>query len=428
MVLTLHITVYIIWYYTRRLDMQLLKEKLPARLMKRIIIPTIGGILLIVFSSLVLYEALSVEVVLAKDGKVHRVKTHANTVEELLEELGIELDQHDYLSNDLKETLQQGMNIEYKQAKKIILTVDGEEKEFYTTAGTLEEFFEEEQLTFTEHDELSHQPHQEITENLHITAKKAYPVTIQDGGRENRYVWTTGGSVSQLLEQQDITLNELDQVSPQLEAEVGPDTTIMITRIEKVTEVVEETIPFDVERKKDNQLAKGKEKVISEGQEGLVEKTIEITLENGKEVNREVIQEEVKQESKNKVIAVGTKEPTVTKVASTSQSKSTKSASKEPSSGKVLYMNATAFTANCKGCSGITATGINLKANPHMKVIAVDPNVIPLGSKVWVEGYGTAIAGDTGGSIKGNRIDAHFPTKAEAYKFGKRTVKVKILE
>src|SRR6185312_4204885 len=75
------------------------------------------------------------------------------------------------------------------------------------------------------------------------------------------------------------------------------------------------------------------------------------------------------------------------------------------SSVKSMYMEATAYTAYCNGCSGTTRTGIDLRANPHLKVIAVDPNVIPLGTKVHVEGYGYAIAGDTGGAIKGNIID-----------------------
>ena len=74
-------------------------------------------------------------------------------------------------------------------------------------------------------------------------------------------------------------------------------------------------------------------------------------------------------------------------------------------------MTATAYTAHCNGCSGITRTGINLRSNPNLKVIAVDPNIIPLGSKVWVEGYGYAVAGDTGGAIKGMKIDLHVPTK-----------------
>ena len=85
-------------------------------------------------------------------------------------------------------------------------------------------------------------------------------------------------------------------------------------------------------------------------------------------------------------------------------------------------MSATAYTAYCNGCSGITATGINLRANPNVKVIAVDPNVIPLGSKVWVEGYGHAIAGDTGGAIKGNRIDLFVPTKRAGISFRQEKV------
>ncbi|MBN6886862.1 3D (Asp-Asp-Asp) domain-containing protein/LysM repeat protein [Cytobacillus horneckiae] len=95
---------------------------------------------------------------------------------------------------------------------------------------------------------------------------------------------------------------------------------------------------------------------------------------------------------------------------------------------KELTMEATAYTATCEGCSGVTATGINLLENPDMKVISVDPNVIPLGSKVYVEGYGKAIAGDTGGAIKGNKIDVFIPNKDDAINFGRQTLKVTILD
>ncbi|MFB7141498.1 LysM peptidoglycan-binding domain-containing protein [Gottfriedia sp. NPDC056225] len=94
---------------------------------------------------------------------------------------------------------------------------------------------------------------------------------------------------------------------------------------------------------------------------------------------------------------------------------------------KVVTVEATAYTASCKGCSGVTATGINLKKNPNMKVISVDPNLIPLGSKVYVEGYGEAIAGDTGGAIKGHRIDVFVANKQDAINFGRKQVKVTIL-
>ncbi|MDM5330085.1 LysM peptidoglycan-binding and 3D domain-containing protein [Neobacillus sp. CF12] len=97
------------------------------------------------------------------------------------------------------------------------------------------------------------------------------------------------------------------------------------------------------------------------------------------------------------------------------------------SSSKEIIVEATAYTASCEGCSGITATGINLIENPNQKVISVDPSVIPLGSRVYVEGYGEAIAGDTGGAIKGNKIDVFIPSKQDAINFGRKQLKVTIL-
>ena len=94
---------------------------------------------------------------------------------------------------------------------------------------------------------------------------------------------------------------------------------------------------------------------------------------------------------------------------------------------KEMTVTATAYTAYCEGCSGTTAYGIDLRANPNRKVIAVDPRVIPLGTKVWVEGYGEAIAGDTGGAIKGNKIDVFIPSQQNAIAWGVKTVKLRVL-
>ena len=94
---------------------------------------------------------------------------------------------------------------------------------------------------------------------------------------------------------------------------------------------------------------------------------------------------------------------------------------------QTMTVEATAYTAYCAGCSGITANGTDIRSNPNLKVIAVDPKVIPLGSNVWVEGYGYAVAGDTGGAIKGNIIDLFMPNIDDAYKWGRRTVRVKVL-
>ncbi|SFH55947.1 3D domain-containing protein [Pisciglobus halotolerans] len=95
------------------------------------------------------------------------------------------------------------------------------------------------------------------------------------------------------------------------------------------------------------------------------------------------------------------------------------------SSAKTIVVSATGYSTKEAGLSTHTATGIDLTKNP--RVIAVDPSVIPLGSKVEIPGYGVAIAGDTGGAIKGNRIDVHFPTVQQAMNWGRKTVTIKIL-
>ena len=201
---------------------------------------------------------------------------------------------------------------------------------------------------------------------------------------------------------------------------------------------MEETTNFDVKTRSDDSLLKGREKVVTEGEKGKVRKRFEIVKENGKEVSRKMVAEHVVAHPKTKVISVGSKVQVAsvdTNAAIKTSASTAVPATKKQSvsrgngseSGKVMYMNATAYTADCTGCSGITATGINLKANPSLKVIAVDPSVIPLGSKVWVQGYGYAIAGDTGGAIKGNRIDLHVPNDGVAKQFGRRQVQIKVL-
>ncbi|MEJ9304187.1 3D domain-containing protein, partial [Priestia megaterium] len=102
--------------------------------------------------------------------------------------------------------------------------------------------------------------------------------------------------------------------------------------------------------------------------------------------------------------------------------------SQQQASGKSMTVEATAYTANCAGCSGTTATGVNLKSNPNQRVIAVDPSVIPLGSKVYVEGYGQAVAADTGGAIKGNRIDVFVSSDSAAQDWGRRSVKITVID
>jgi 3D (Asp-Asp-Asp) domain-containing protein len=89
----------------------------------------------------------------------------------------------------------------------------------------------------------------------------------------------------------------------------------------------------------------------------------------------------------------------------------------------VLRMVATAYTASCYGCSGITALGYHAGHG----IVAVDPRVIPLGTHLFIPGYGAAIAGDTGGAIKGSRIDLGFNSFSDAIQFGRREITVYVI-
>ncbi|AEB30542.1 putative cell wall shaping enzyme [Carnobacterium sp. 17-4] len=116
-------------------------------------------------------------------------------------------------------------------------------------------------------------------------------------------------------------------------------------------------------------------------------------------------------------------EPTVEtkKAATTKPAESTETSSK----GKSIVVSATGYSTKQANLSTHTATGINLESNPM--VIAVDPRVIPLGSMVEIPGYGIFIAGDTGGAIKGSKIDIHFPSVQQANNFGRKTITINIL-
>ncbi|CAH0347157.1 3D domain-containing protein [Bacillus sp. CECT 9360] len=160
-----------------------------------------------------------------------------------------------------------------------------------------------------------------------------------------------------------------------------------------------------------------------------------VTVEDIKEVNK--LNSDLIHAGKQLAIAEGNGEaaatqavPTATKAVKKASEPKPAASSNEsaPEGAREISVRATAYTASCEGCSGVTATGVDLKANPNAKVISVDPNVIPLGSKVYVEGYGYATAADTGGAIKGNKIDVFVPNQSDAINWGVKQVTVKILK
>ncbi|ODG91633.1 MULTISPECIES: G5 and 3D domain-containing protein [Bacillaceae] len=366
------------------------------------------------------YEGLKEQVTLEVDGKEQVIQTHANTVAELLKEQNINITNADEIYPSAKTKISDDMDITVHLAKPVKLTIDGQEKVIMTTAQTVKELLKEQNIKINPDDVIMPALSTPLEENGKVSYEKAFPMVLNDGGVSKK-VFATSTTVADFLEKQNITLNEFDRVEPGAGEMIKQNDTVRVIRVEKVNDVVEEPVDFKEKEQKDSSMYKDESSVISEGVKGLVKRNFELIKENGKVVSKTLVDETILKEPVDRVVAVGTKS------VPTSSALVKSSAPKSSSKVKEMYVEATAYSPYDAGMSGVTALGINVRKNPNTKLIAVDPKVIPLGSKVWVEGYGVAIAGDTGGAIKGRRIDILMPTKDDCFDFGRRTVKIRII-
>jgi resuscitation-promoting factor RpfB len=372
------------------------------------------------------YEIAKDDVTLTANGKKQEIRTHAKTVKEVLQEQNIKPRKEDRVYPSLDTPITDDLNIVWEASKKVTLTVDGKKQEIWTTAKNVAELLNSQHIKIEKHDKIAPAPNTKIKKGMKVNIEKAFPVQLNVGGKQQQ-VWATSTTVADFLKQQNVKLDELDRVEPSLQDKLKENMVVKVIKVEKVTDVVEEPVDFAVVTRQDAQLPKGEQRIISPGEKGRVSKKYEVVLENGKEVSRKLIETKMIKESKNRIVAIGTK-VAKSRPAHT-QSRSVQTVSRgQKHAAREIYVVASAYTAYCQGCSGTTRMGINLRANPSAKVIAVDPNVIPLGSKVYVEGYGYAIAADTGSGINGYEIDVFIPKQSDALRWGRKRVKVRILQ
>lgn len=235
-----------------------------------------------------------------------------------------------------------------------------------------------------------------------LEVKKVYDLTV-DG--QTYQLFTAKTLTKDILTEKQIVLCPEDKVFPALDEVVEDE--IRIVRVTRQTVEEEKSIPYEQERRESADLFQGETRVIQKGQPGKVKKIYEVVLEDGQEKVRNLVKNVIVKEPVKQIVAYGTLQ-TVSRDGSTLNFK------------KALTMTATAYTHT----GNRTATG----TWPSVGTVAVDPKVIPLHSRLYVDGYGYATAKDVGSSIKGNKIDLFFETKAEALKWGRRQVQVYLLE
>lgn len=245
-----------------------------------------------------------------------------------------------------------------------------------------------------------------------VQVTKALPVTVVVDGKTLQ-AESTSATVGDLLKELSVQTNPEDTVSFDLTAALTAGMQVKVVRQTTSEAVAQVEIPFEVERQEDRTMDAGTTKEIQAGENGIKEVKQVTYLEDGKPVKTEVMEEHVIKEPVSQIVAYGT-------LAVVSRG------GRDYRYNRELDLVATGYTAgkesNPNG-NGYTYTGMKAVHG----VVAVDPNVIPLYTRLYIEGYGPAVAADIGGAIKGNRIDLCFDSLAEALNWGRRTVTVYVL-
>jgi 3D (Asp-Asp-Asp) domain-containing protein len=291
---------------------------------------------------------------------------------------------------------------------------NGTTAQHVTTATTVGAFLAERGIVVNANDYVHPSVDEPLSDRLIVEYRAAVPVTIVSASRTLK-LDSSAVDVGALLEEQHITLGKNDEVHPSLADRIVSNTTVRIVRVTNWTTSEREAIAVQTVHKIVLSLSPGQTKVLSRGRSGLRETMVRFTQRDNGGVAKHVIRSRVLRKPEPRVVAEGIGEYDafmrfgqhgLDKTAYVAQS--------------ALQMVATAYTAGCYGCSGITATG----QRAGHGIVAVDPRVIPLGTRLYIPGYGLAIAGDTGGAIRGSRIDLGFNSLSDALRFGRRTVTV----
>ena len=305
-------------------------------------------------------------------------------------------------------------------SKQVSIVDDkGEEISFITYASKTAQVLAEQNITLGPWDETSIPLDGNVKDGDTIYVYRTKVVTFIDG-KDRCSEFTAKPTVRDFIESKGIDAEGSIRVNVPLDEKVTKNMTIQVTYLEEKTVNIEEVVECGTKRIANGDMFSGETKLVSKGTDGLADRVYHEYYENGELVNRELEKETIKVAAVDEVVEYGTKSRNRIKYSGVKVSRGEEFRYKD-----CIDMTATAY------CSGTTtATGMKVRYG----VVAVDPRVIPLGSRLYIESangtwiYGTAVAADTGGAVKGNIIDLYVESYNDAIQFGRRQAKVYILE
>lgn len=340
-----------------------------------------------------------------------------------------------------------------RAGKEIQLVVDGRVTTVETHGALLHEVLDEQAISLNPQDEVSMPLNGLLQNGDRVIIKRAVPVKVTADGKINT-IFTTQETVGNVLKESGISIKGEDKVNPSLDTKISGKADIRVVRVTKQTVKQTENRAFRVIKTADPSLVKGDNRVLQSGKPGVVVQHIEKVYQDGKLVSKKVVGQEVQSKTRDKIIAVGTKKvvvpvapavetvsadkstaknATVTRAAAKAQKKpAVKTVSTKVKANNVVSragvdfeykkvinnVSMTAYSAEQKGIGTRTASGTRVTEG---RTIAVDPSVIPIGWWVYIEGVGFRRAEDTGGAIKGHKIDVYYDSLRAALNFGRKS-------
>jgi 3D (Asp-Asp-Asp) domain-containing protein len=311
------------------------------------------------------------------------------------------------------------------EANAMVVTVvdGGSATERFADAGTVGEFFTENGIELNAKDQVSHGLEEPVTDGMTISIQRGLNIVVSiDGNKEKRRV-SGGVTVERLMlalqtEWNTALIYDGDPTRPLADGE-----TVAFTSWQNAIFDVTEPIAYETFEFETTGVSQGQTKVRQQGVQGEKKLTMAVISVGGQERQREVLHEEVLLEPVPEIIDIGI-----------GGSLGTTTDTSSPSFHYIdkMTLNASAYTSGYESTSknpGDPGYGITRSGEPVRRgIVSVDPRVIPLGTKLYVTGYGYSLAADTGSGIVGHMIDLYYESYEEAIQFGRRNLEVYILE
>ena len=300
-------------------------------------------------------------------------------------------------------------------AKYAVVFQDGSRTTPYeSTAASVGQFLAERGIRVAPGDEVVPAPAAPLSNGATIIFRRAIRVTFLDGASA-KTVATTADDVGSFLSMQGVKIGKFDKVFPSLGTALHNGSRVRLFHIVAWDRTVLVPVREGTIHRLDTHMRVGERKIVALGSNG--ERRVDyryFKYPNGI-VRRVTLASTTVRPASPRVVLDG-----VGDIGAFSNFTARSIGNMQLRAVRAISMVATAYTPWCAGCSGITATG----ERAGHGIVAVDPRVIPLGTKLYIPGYGYAVAGDTGGAIVGHRIDLGFDSQRAAMEFGRRKIVV----